>query len=212
MALFITFEGLDHSGKSTQVRRLESRLQRAGRSVLVLREPGGTPVGETIRHILLDKGTHGLTDAAEVFLFSASRAQLVEYVIRPALEKGQAVICDRFFDSTTAYQGAGRGISADIIRTVNRWATGGLTPHVTFFLDISPAEVQRRMHAAATRRDRMESGGDDFYGRVRERYLGLAKEEARFKVIDGTRTVEAIEQEIWKHVEAMMTEEKHATT
>lgn len=204
MALFLTFEGLDGSGKSTQVRRLAERLRRAGREVLVLREPGGTPVGEAIRTILLDRANAEMTPAAELFLFSASRSQLVEQVIRPALAAGTVVVCDRFVDSTTAYQGGGRGIDAAIIAAVHRGATGGLEPHLTFFLDLPDDERHRRQQAAGVERDRMESNDSAFYDRVRRSFLDLAKRESRFNVLDGCLSEEDLADRIWASIEPML--------
>lgn len=196
MSLFITFEGLDYSGKSTQVRRLEATLRTSGDDVLVLREPGGTTVGESIRTILLDRATVRLTPAAELFLFSASRAQLVEEVIRPALRRGVVVICDRFYDSTTAYQGGGRGIDADVIRAVNAAATGGLVPDLTLFLDVPGDERIRRCEAVGAAHDRIESNGEDFYRRVRDAFIRLAATESRFQVIDGTKPEQEVARQI----------------
>ena len=196
MSLFITFEGLDFSGKSTQVRRLEAALRTSGHDVLVLREPGGTTVGESIRTILLDRSTVHLTPAAEMFLFSASRAQLVEDVIRPALRRGIVVVCDRFYDSTTAYQGGGRGIDADVIHAVNTAATGGLVPDLTLFLDVPDDERSRRREAMGAARDRMESNSEDFYRRVRDAFLRLAATESRFQVIDGTKPEQEVARQI----------------
>ncbi len=207
MALFLTFEGLDGSGKSTQVRRLAERLRQAGREVLVLREPGGTPVGEAIRTILLDRANTALTPAAELFLFSASRSLLVEQVIRPALAAGTDVICDRFVDSTTAYQGGGRGIDTAIITAVNRGATGGLEPHVTFFLDLPDDERQRRQQATGIERDRMESSGAEFYARVRRVFLDLAKHATRFTVLDGRLSEQKLADQIWSAIEPRL--ERH---
>jgi dTMP kinase len=207
MALFLTFEGLDGSGKSTQVQRLADRLRRAGREVLVLREPGGTPVGEEIRTILLDRANAALTPAAELFLFSASRSQLVEQVIRPALSAGTDVICDRFVDSTTAYQGGGRGIDAAIIDAVNRGATGRLEPDVTFFLDLPDDERHRRQQAAGVERDRMESNGAEFYARVRRVFLDLAQQTSRFTVLDGLLPEQELADQIWSSIESML--ERH---
>ena len=200
--MFITFEGLDYSGKSTQVERLASHLRTEGRTVRVLREPGGTPIGERIRSMLLDRSTSGLTEAGELFLFSASRAQLVQEVIRPALEAGDDVLCDRYDDSTTAYQGYGRGIPLDVIHAVNRHATGGLVPALTFVFDIPLAELDRRVRAAGASRDRMESSGPEFFERVRDGFLALAKTESRFRVLDGCQTADALQDQILAHVRA----------
>lgn len=198
--MLITFEGLDYSGKSTQVQRLADRLTREGFQVLVVREPGGTPIGEGIRSILLDKKLAAMTDRAELLLFSASRAQLVEEVIRPALGRGMVVLCDRFHDSTTAYQGWGRGLPTDAVETVNELATGGLKPTLTILMDVPVEVLEARVRALGLARDRMESNGRAFYDRVRSGYRELAHKEPRFVVIDGNRPEAAIEQEIWKIV------------
>jgi len=196
MSLFVTFEGLDASGKSTQVRLLEEYLRSAGGNVRVLREPGGTPVGESIRAMLLDRGNTDLSDAAELFLFSASRSQLVEQVIRPLLAGGTHVICDRFYDSTTAYQGGGRGLDRAMIAAVNTAATGGLIPDATFFLDVPVETILQRMRKSGVPRDRMESNAVEFHQRVREAYLGLAATEKRFHAIDGRQDIESISRTI----------------
>jgi dTMP kinase len=202
--MLITFEGLDFSGKSTQVRLLSERLSLENFNVLVLREPGGTEIGEKIRTILLDKEVSGMTDASELFLFSASRSQLVEEVIKPALEGGMVVLCDRFYDSTTAYQGWGRGLSREAIDVVNLFATSGLTPDVTFFLDLPIDEVEKRMLRAKSGKDRMESNGEGFYEKVREGYLSLAKKEKRFVVIDAKQSIESIQDAVWQKVEKLV--------
>ncbi len=198
--MFITFEGLDYSGKSTQVRLLADTLKHERHTILVLREPGGTEIGERIRTILLDKRISGMTSVAELFLFSASRAQLVDEVIKPALEGGVIVLCDRFYDSLTAYQGWGKGIPPETVRAVNEGASQGLTPDLTFFLDIPVEEVERRMRRARTSKDRMESNGKEFFERVRKGYLQIATSERRFRVIDGLQPVDTIQDLIWKTV------------
>jgi dTMP kinase len=198
--MFITFEGLDYSGKSTQVRLLADTLKHENFNILVLREPGGTEIGERIRTILLDKKISGMTSVSELFLFSASRAQLVEEVIKPAIEGGLVVICDRFYDSLTAYQGWGKRVPLETIKVVNASASSGLTPDLTFFLDIPVDEVERRMRRARTSRDRMESNGREFYERARQGYLQIAAAERRFRVIDGLQPVDAIQELIWKTV------------
>jgi dTMP kinase len=181
---------------------LVSRLSRKQFNVLLLREPGGTDIGERIRTILLDKEAMAMTTIAELFLFSASRAQLVEEVIKPALEGGLVVVCDRFYDSTTAYQGSGRQIGMETVQAINRAAVGGLTPALTLFIDIPPEEVEKRMHRGKGGKDRMESNGKDFYERVRQGYLELAKKEKRFVVINGMQSIDVIEEEVWTHVES----------
>ncbi len=202
--MFITFEGLDYSGKSTQVKLLADALKHENHSILVLREPGGTEIGEKIRAILLDKRISGMTNASELFLFSASRAQLVEEVIKPALESGLVVLCDRFYDSLTAYQGWGKGIPLDTIRVINECASAGVAPDLTFFLDIPVDEVEKRMRRSRTSKDRMESNGKTFYERVRRGFLEMAKQERRFRVIDGLQTVDAIQDSIWKTIQASL--------
>ena len=201
MRMLISFEGLDASGKSTQIKLLRDGLEQRGRTVLVLREPGGTSIGETIRHVLLDKKNLAMSAAAELFLFSASRSQLVDEVIQPALGRGAVVILDRYYDSTTAYQGYGRGIDLNTINRINRLATGGLAPQLTFFVDIPIDEVEQRLRRANVGRDRMESSGTDFYTRVRNGYRVLAQTESRFRLMDGTQSVETIQLNIWREVE-----------
>jgi dTMP kinase len=202
--MFISFEGLDYSGKSTQVKMLADGLTHARYHTLVLREPGGTEIGEKIRVILLDKKIAGMSNVTEFFLFSASRSQLVEEVIKPAIDGGLVVICDRFYDSSTAYQGWGKGISQETIRVINHSASSGLVPDLTFFLDIPLNEVERRMRRSRSSKDRMESNGLAFYERVREGYLTMAKAESRFQIVDGLRSIEALQEEIWAKVSAVL--------
>ncbi|HEY6953392.1 MAG TPA: dTMP kinase [Bacteroidota bacterium] len=202
--MFITFEGLDYSGKSTQVRLLADTLTHENYHTLILREPGGTDIGEKIRTILLDKKNSGMTNVAELFLFSASRSQLVEDVIKPAIEGGLVVICDRFYDSLTAYQGWGKGVALEAVRVINECASAALVPDLTFFLDIPVAEVERRMQRSHTAKDRMESNGAGFYDRVREGYLDIAKKEKRFHIIDGLQSVETIQESIWTSVRSVL--------
>jgi len=202
--MFITFEGLDFSGKSTQVKLLSDALTHAQYHVLVLREPGGTEIGEKIRSILLDKRITGMTNIAELFLFSASRSQLVEEVIKPALDGGMVVLCDRFYDSLTAYQGWGKEVSLETVRVVNHCASAGLVPDLTFFLDIPVHEVERRMQRSRSSKDRMESNGVGFYERAREGYLDIAKHERRFRVVDALQPIESIHETIWAAVNATL--------
>jgi dTMP kinase len=206
--MFITFEGLDYSGKSTQVQLLSDRLSLGDSRVLVLREPGGTEIGEKIRKMLLDKSNTGMTEASELFLFSASRSQLIQEVVHPALEGGMVVICDRYYDSTTAYQGFGRGIALDVIQAINRYATGGLAPDLTFFLDIPIREIERRMMAAKKNKDRMESNGIEFYERTRDGFLQIAKTESRYRVIDGLQPIDELHEQIWLIVTEALTQKK----
>jgi dTMP kinase len=195
--MFLTFEGIDYCGKSTQARLLADRLRKS-QAVRLIREPGGTRISERLREILLDKGHLELTDVAELFLFSASRAQLVAEVIRPALTQGEIVICDRYFDSTTAYQGFGRGIDLEAIASINELATGGTHPDLTFIIDIPVDEIERRKQAAGLTFDRMEISGQNFYARVRRGYQTMAASMKRMVLLDGTKPVENIHQEVWR--------------
>jgi dTMP kinase len=206
--MFITFEGLDYSGKSTQVKLLSDRLSLQDRRVLILREPGGTEIGEHIRKMLLDKTNISMTEASELFLFSASRSQLIQEVVRPALEGEMVVICDRYYDSTTAYQGYGRGISLEVINAINRYATGGLVPDLTFFLDIPIREIEKRMMAAKKNKDRMESNGLEFYERTRDGFLKIANEETRCHIIDGMQRIDEVHEIIWQKVSDALEEKK----
>jgi dTMP kinase len=196
---FITFEGSEGSGKSTQVQRLAARLERCGVSYLVAREPGGTPIGETIRE-LLQFASHnsGMTPETELLLFEASRSQLVREVIKPALERGMCVIADRFFDSTTVYQGAARKLDREMVERLNAFAAGDCIPNVTFVLDVDAATASSRMQKPR-RPDRMEQEPEEFYERVREAYRELAaREPNRAVLIDGSRDAAEIEKEIWE--------------
>lgn len=196
--MFITFEGLDFCGKTTQATEFIERLRHnADRPVLFLREPGGTGISEKIRAILLDRNHLEMFPMAELLLFSASRAQLVQEVILPALGRGEVVVCDRFYDSTTAYQGYGRGLDLEAIARINGIAANGLVPNLTFFVDIPLEEIERRKSAAGVPFDRMESGGRAFYQRVRDGYLAMAEKESRFVRVEGKGTIEEIGKAIW---------------
>jgi len=196
---FITFEGSEGCGKTTQVQKLAERLARSGVTHLVTREPGGTPIGETIRELLqFAPHNSSMTPETELFLFEASRSQLVREVINPALERGICVIADRFFDSTTVYQGAARTLDRELIERLNTFAVGDCIPDVTFVLDVNAATAKSRMQGPR-KTDRMEQQPADFYERVREGYRALAKREpSRVVLIDGSRTTDEIENEIWK--------------
>ena len=195
--MFITFEGIDFSGKSTQCRRLADFLAARGHDVVLLREPGGTALSEKIRQLLLDKNSDGLEPLAEFFLYSAARAQLVEEIIRPALQEGKIVICDRFFDSSIAYQGGGRGINIAEIEAVNRISTGELTPDLTIIIDISIETSLNRLKLAGKSTDRIESEGVEFFARIRDTYLQLATgEKTRFKVVNGDDDIDTIERRV----------------
>src|SRR5215831_11974901 len=197
---FITFEGSEGSGKSTQAERLAARLQRCGVPHLLTREPGGTPIGESIRE-LLQFAPHNsdMTPETELLLFEASRSQLVREVIMPALERGICVIADRFSDSTTVYQGAARKLDREIIEHLNEFAVGDCIPDITFVLDVDAATAQLRMQREPRKADRMEQQPDEFYERVREGYRELVRQEPKRSVlINGARDPDEIEREIWK--------------
>ena len=200
---FISLEGSEGSGKSTQIDRLVRHLERAGGTTLVLREPGGTEIGEEIRHLLLHHARNGaMTAETELLLFTASRAQLVRERIQPALQAGQVVVCDRFLDSTTVYQGAARRLAAAAVGTINQFAVGGLLPDLTLVLDV-PVEVSlaRLQQRAGGQRDRIEREDAAFFTRVRDGYLALAQAEPRrCAVVDATGSADRIEQDIWRTV------------
>ena len=192
---FITLEGGEGTGKSTQILLLAKRLETAGLTVRVLREPGGTVVGEAVRRILLDPDHAELCVSAEILLYEASRAQLVEQVMRPALAAGEVILCDRFCDSTTAYQGYARGFDLGRIAELNRAATSGLTPDRTLVLDIDPAVGIAR--ATAMSADRLESEDLAFHHRVRDGFLAIAAAEpARVRVLDASGTAEQVARRI----------------
>ena len=196
---FITFEGSEGCGKSTQVQLLANRLDAAHIPFLITREPGGTAIGETIRELLqFAPQSAGMTPETEVLLFEASRAQLVRQVIKPALERGECVIADRFFDSTTVYQGVAREIERKIVRRLNTFAVGDCVPDVTFLLDVDLETARGRMKGPR-RPDRMEQEADEFYEKVRRGYLELAKRQKdRLVVIKGWEPPIDIANEIWK--------------
>jgi len=206
--IFITIEGPDGSGKDTQIELLMTYLQSRGHSVLVTREPGGTPVGESIREILLKPVIgHELSDETELFLFAACRAQHVREKILPAISQGQIVIASRYVDASVAYQGYGRGLSLDIIENVNELATGGLKPDLTIILDIDSEEGLERAKSVkketpSGETDRIESAGVAFHNRVRNGYLKIAeKEPERCCVIDGNCPIVEVAMKITKCVE-----------
>jgi dTMP kinase len=208
MSLFITFEGIEGCGKTTQIRLLAERLRQSGLEILVTREPGGCPIADAIRSILLHPDSHALVPRAELLLYAAARAQHVDEVIRPALSRGTLVLCDRFIDATVAYQGGGRGLDPALIASLNALATDGLLPNLTLLLDM-PAEEglqrARRRNAAAPEEDRFEREDLDFHRRVRSEYLQLARQHERFLVIDATGSVEAVAGRIGTAVEAVLT-------
>ncbi|HTH18708.1 MAG TPA: dTMP kinase [Candidatus Udaeobacter sp.] len=196
---FITFEGSEGSGKSTQANKLAAHLERCDVPYILTREPGGTPIGESIRELLqFAPHNSGMTPEAELLLFEASRSQLVREVIKPALERGTCVIADRFFDSTTVYQGAARKLNREIIQGLNAFAVGDCVPDITFVLDVDAATAESRMQREPRKADRMEQQPAEFYERVREGYRELAiHEPKRIVLINGSRGADEIEKEIW---------------
>lgn len=195
--MFITFEGLDFCGKSTQVNLLIEYLEKEGNKIVLLREPGGTVISEKIREILLDKKNLEMCTETELLLFYASRSQLINEKILPELKRGNIVISDRFFDSSTAYQGYGRGLSVSFINELNKFVVGKSIPDITFFLDISIDEIEKRKLLFNKESfDRIESSVIDFWHKVREGYLAIAKNENRFCIIDASQTIEDIHKEI----------------
>ena len=202
---FITFEGGEGCGKSTHIDRLVTHLRQDGYQVLIAREPGGTDVGEQIRHILqYSKQSAAMVPETELLLFCASRAQLVHEVIEPALNDSRVVICDRFFDSTTVYQGVGRKITPQAVAAINSFAVGANLPDLTLVIDLDPRIGLERARGRELF-DRMENQSLEFYERVRQGYLDLARREAqRVKVIDGSRSIEVIEKQIWDLVKSVL--------
>jgi dTMP kinase len=200
--MFITFEGIDFSGKSTQVVLLKHYFTKIKKKVKIIREPGGTVISEKIRETLLDKKNNKMCIETEILLFSASRAQLVREKISPYLEKGIYVISDRFHDSTTAYQGYGRGIPLETVMHINRLAIGDTIPDITFFIDISVEEAEKRKSAQRLLElDRIEMSKEYFYNNVRNGYIELAKNEKRIKIINGHLPVETIHKNIIDEIE-----------
>ncbi|MBT3216363.1 MAG: dTMP kinase [Candidatus Marinimicrobia bacterium] len=196
--IFITFEGIDGCGKSTQAKLLLEYLNGCGKNTILVREPGGTTISEEIRQVLLSTDRRELTDRTEVLLMVASRAQLTDETIVPNLESGKCVIADRYIDSTVAYQGGGRGIDISWLHKLNQFATERLVPNITFFVDILPEEAARRKQ---TDSDRIEEGGVEFQAKVREVYMSLAEKESnRIIVMNGYDSVEEIHQKIIEEI------------
>jgi dTMP kinase len=203
--IFITFEGMDGSGKSTQMKRLAERLRAEGREVLENYEPGGTPIGGQIRRILLDSANQELCPTTELLLYFACRAQNVEQSILPALRRGAIVLSDRFTDSTLAYQGMGRGLGAQVVRDLDRISCHGLVPDLTILIDIdletSLERAQTRNRATTDSQTRMDDQAVEFHRRVHDAYARMAAEEPRrFVVVDGRADVEAVARAVWQAV------------
>ncbi len=207
---FLTFEGTEGSGKSTQINLLTERLRKIGRTVRQLREPGGTPIGEEIRHTLQHStANQGMTPESELLLINASRAQLVRETIRPALAAGEIVVCDRFYDSTTAYQGYGRQLDLNMVRAMIDVAVGDTRPDLTLLLLVSQTISEQRLLARQSTmpfmRDRMEEADRSFFERVAKGYHAIAAAEPqRVQTIDAMVGVEALEQRIWAAIEPLL--------
>ncbi len=203
LGILVTFEGVEGCGKSTLLRALAERLNASGHTVILSREPGGTAPGERIRRVVLDSRHTDLSPLSELFLMLAARAQLVEEVLRPALQRGEIVLCDRYGDSSSAYQGEGRGLGLERVEELNRLATGDLVPDLTFLVELSPQEGRARM--GNRERDRMESEEFEFHERVRVGYAKLAaRHPERFRVLDGTLSREALSEEAWTHLKVLL--------
>lgn len=202
--MFITFEGSDGSGKSTQIQLLEDYLRKSGQNVQVTREPGGTDIGERIRQVLLDMEHEKMHARTETLLFNAARAQLIEQEIRPALSEGKVVLCDRFADSTVAYQGYGREQDIEELKRLISFATGGLSPDLTFYLDLPPEEGIRRK--LADYQNRLDVQGLAFYRRVEAGYHEMiAAEPGRWVIINAARSLEQVHQEVVSAVQDKLT-------
>lgn len=196
--MFITFEGIDGSGKSTQIEKLKNRLEQEGAVVKVFRDPGGPVVSEKIREILLNPD-YKVDPVTELLLFSAARSQLMAENVLPSLEEGAVVILDRFYDSTTAYQGYGReSVPLEEIRDINRIASHKQAPDLTIYMKIPLDKAKDRM---AGEKDRMEQSGDDFFGKVIQGFEKIAKTKDRFLAIDATQSADKVHQQIWEHVQ-----------
>lgn len=202
--LFVTFEGVEGCGKSTQIERLRAYLETRGYVVLVSREPGGPPIAEAIRAILLNPENGAMDAMTEVFLYEAARAQHVCEIIRPALQVGKIVVCDRFADSTTAYQGAGRGLDRAELEKLHRLATGGLQPDCTFLLDLPVALGMGRVGRRGAY-DRIEQETRAFHERVRDGFLRLAREDPRrFRIIDADQPIDIVAAVIQGHIDEVL--------
>lgn len=198
---FISFEGIDYSGKSTQIRVLQERLQEKGIENVLVREPGGTTISEKIRDILLSIAHSEMHRITELLLYEAARAQLVHQKILPLLEKNIHVIADRYYDSSTAYQGYGRRLDLSAVRTINHFATSNLQPFKTFFIDISAEQAEKRQKSKNLSKDRLENSGFEFFQVIRSGYLEMCQEEPeRFIKIHGENETENIADEIWSHL------------
>lgn len=198
--IFITFEGIDSCGKSVQLELLAQKIVNHGITVTIMREPGGTEISEKIRTILLDQSPESMSPLTELLLFSAARAQLLQNKISPLLESGHIILCDRFYDSTTAYQGYGRGIDISFILHLNDFVSQKIAPDTTYLFDITVSEMNNRIKQNNLKIDRMESQSLEFFEKVRQGYLTIANNNPdRFVVLNGHKSIEDIEDDIWNH-------------
>lgn len=207
--LFVTFEGPDGSGKSTQLQYLAKYLQQQNYDIVTTREPGGTSISDQIRKVILDPEHQEMAAQTEILLYAASRAQHVQEKIKPALERGQLVLCDRFVDASIAYQGFGLGYGEEVIRQINSFATGGLVPDRTYMIDLAPEEGRRRMEARRSTEfkqglDRIEQKDLEYHARVREGFQLLAREHSRIMLIQGDQSIEAIHQIILEDLKNLL--------
>ncbi|MDD3242367.1 MAG: dTMP kinase [Eubacteriales bacterium] len=201
--LFITFEGTDGSGKTTQMNLLAQRLRQEGRTVLLSREPGGCPISEKIRAILLDRDNAEMDAVTEAYLYAAARAQHVRQVIRPALARGEVVLCDRFLDSSLAYQAYGRGMGEDLVRAINAPAVDGLVPDLTVYLALDAEASVQRSRSRGEQPDRLEMAGVSLQEKVARAYALLAhREPERLVMIDAAQPIAHTQERIWKQVAA----------
>ena len=203
--LFVTFEGIDGCGKTTQIEKLSSELESSGIPYVLIREPGGTEIGEKIRTILLDKANSRMHARTEILLYEAARAQIVEERILPEIKEGKVVICDRFFDSTMAYQGFARGLGQETVEMLNGFSTAGLSPDVTFLLDLDEQTAYERRHGRSDEEDRLEAEGLAFMRKVREGYLAISRNNKRIHVIDAASSpneiFQRVKQVVWEVLE-----------
>jgi dTMP kinase len=210
--VFITLEGPEGSGKTTQIQLLVGWLQEQGHEVVLTREPGGTDIGDQIRAVLHDPRNTAMDATAEILLYSADRAQHVAQVIRPAMAGGKVVVSDRYYDSTLAYQGYGRGLDLEMLRAITAFATGGLKPDLTLYLDIAPDMGLQRRQAGGDEWNRLDAEALEFHQRVRAGYMELiAREPERWAVIDAARTLEEVQEQIRGQVKARLEQVKRKT-
>ena len=202
--LFLTFEGVDGCGKSTQLSFLANYLAEQGYDVLLTREPGGCHISEQVRDILLDPENKEMSAEAEMLLYAAARAQHIDQTILPALEQGKIVLCDRYLDSSIAYQGFGRGLKAGHVREANRYALENCLPDATFLFLLEVGSSFRRIENGRGKTDRLEQEGRGFFDRVDEGFRKLAEQEARIRVIDASRSVEQVSQELKREVDEVL--------